>query len=283
MADERHWQVTTLTDPSAATEAAADLVTANPIAYSVFSTVTGSLHAEPNRYAAPRWYAVSDSDDTVVLVAMHTAPHPLHLPMAVPGAIAALADQIVSQGISLPGVNGPKAASEELSNRYLAATGQRIIRREGLGVYDLPVPAQTPWPIEGEHRLASESDLRLVASWVDDFLAETGDRMSDAETMARRQIRLGNVSLWIARDVPVSMCWASAPYSGVVRVSGVYTPPAERGNGYASGVVTAASRRQQDEGYTCMLYTELTNPTSNKIYRALGYRYLGEDLKLLFR
>lgn len=282
MANERRWHVRTLTDPSAAIEAATDLVAANPVAYSVFSTVTGSLATEPHRYAAPHWYAIKDGRGTVVLVAMHTAPLPLHLPMAVPGAVATLADHIASQRVSLSGVNGPLEGAEEFADRYLAATGRQIARRDGVGVYDLPVPVQPTRPVEGEHRIANESDLSLVTSWVHDFLAEVGDRPSEAEAMARRQLQVGNVSLWVARGVPVAMCWASAPYGGVVRISGVYTPPAERGHGYASGLVAAASRRQQEQGHTCMLYTDLANPTSNKIYRALGYRYLGDDVKLHF-
>jgi len=276
------WHVSELTDPAAAIECAAELVDADPVAYSVFSTVTASLLKEPSRFTDPRWWAVQDCAGQVSLLAMQTPPHPLHLPAHVPGTATALADHLLAAGDSVPGVNGPVAAVEEFTDRYLLASGTRVRGREAIGVYDLPVRARLPWPVAGEARLADESHVDLVASWVSAFMLETGDSLNDPEATARRQIGLGNVSLWVVDACPVAMWWASDAFGGVVRVSGVYTPRTHRGNGYASAVVVAASVREADKGHTCMLYTQLANPTSNKIYRTLGYRYLGEDLRLTF-
>ena len=61
--------------------------------------------------------------------------------------------------------------------------------------------------------------------------------------------------------------------SGTVRVGPVYTPTAERRRGYAGSAVAAASRRALGAGAArCMLFTDLANPTSNKIYAEVGYR-----------
>ncbi|HWC24569.1 MAG TPA: GNAT family N-acetyltransferase [Flexivirga sp.] len=282
MADGGQWRVRTVTDPAEARESAHALVAANPVAYSVFSTVTDSLIREPGRYADPLWFVVSDGDGLPALVSMQTAPHPLHLPESVPGAVTALAEHLLAAGADLDGVNGPQEAALEFADGYLPAVSKQISGREGMGVYDLPVPVELPWPVSGEHRMADASHLPLVSGWVSAFMEEIGDSAIDAEATARRQIAAGNVSLWTVHDRPVAMCWASAAFGGVVRVSGVYTPRAERGHGYASAVVHSASRQQQEQGHTCMLYTELANPTSNKIYRALGYRHLGNDLRLKF-
>lgn len=282
MTQRGEWRIRHVTEPDIAIDCARGLVSANPVAYSVFSTVTGSLLAEPSRYADPHWYVVEDAQRAVVLVAIHTDPHPLHLPEWVPGPVTALGEHLAATGRQLPGVSGPKDAALDFADAYLGATGRRIRGREGIGVYDLPVPVRLPRAVCGEHRQADESHLALVVSWVDAFLAETAEGTSDAEATARSQLAAGNVSLWVVDGRPVSMCWASAPYSGVVRVSGVFTPRADRGHGYASAVVAEASRRQQDRGHTCMLYTHLANATSNKIYRALGYRHRGDDLRLTF-
>lgn len=276
------WHVRPVTDASAAIERAADLVDANPVAYSVFSTVAASLVQEPTRFTDPRWWAVEDPSGQPALIAMQTPPHPLHLPQHVPGAAAALAGHLLATGARVSGVNGPRAAVEEFVDRYLPAARVRVRGREGIGVYDLPVRAHLPWPVEGGMRIADESDVALVASWVSAFMLETGDGLNDPEATARRQIGIGKVSLWVVDGRAVAMCWASDAFGGVVRVSGVYTPRSERGHGYASAVVAATSRREQDAGHICMLYTQLANPTSNKIYQALGYRYLGDDLRLTF-
>jgi predicted GNAT family acetyltransferase len=59
-----------------------------------------------------------------------------------------------------------------------------------------------------------------------------------------------------------------------VRINFVYTPPAHRGRGYASACVAALTRRMLDEGRRyCFLFTDLSNPTSNGIYRAIGYEH----------
>lgn len=283
MADGGQWQVRRVTDPRTARELAGGLVAADPVAYSVFSTVTDSLIRDPSRYADPLWLAISPSGGSLpVLVAMLTPPHSLHLPVSISGAVTALAAQLAGEGVDLPGVSGPQEAALEFADGYLPPMGKQITGREGIGVYDLPVPVELPWPVAGNHREADESHLPLVSSWVDAFMEETGSPAVDAEATARRQLAVGNVSLWVVDDRPVAMCWASASFGGVVRVSGVYTPRAERGQGYASAVVAAASRQQQELGHTCMLYTELANPTANKIYRALGYRYIGSDLRLKF-
>jgi predicted GNAT family acetyltransferase len=69
----------------------------------------------------------------------------------------------------------------------------------------------------------------------------------------------------------------------MARINAVYTPPDRRGNGYASACVAAASRHAQTAlASTCMLYTDLANPTSNKIYQALGYRAVADVQEWVF-
>ena len=65
---------------------------------------------------------------------------------------------------------------------------------------------------------------------------------------------------------------ANPPSFGVARVGPVYTPPAQRGRGWASNAVAEVSRRIQAEGAQVCLFTDQANPTSNKIYADLGYR-----------
>nr|WP_231924447.1 GNAT family N-acetyltransferase [Micromonospora chokoriensis] len=62
------------------------------------------------------------------------------------------------------------------------------------------------------------------------------------------------------------------PSFGVARIGPVYTPPAQRGRGWASNAVAEVSRRIQADGARVCLYTDQANLTSNKIYAALGYR-----------
>jgi predicted GNAT family acetyltransferase len=57
----------------------------------------------------------------------------------------------------------------------------------------------------------------------------------------------------------------------------VYTPESERRHGYAGSAVAAVSRRMLAAGARrTTLFTDVSNPTSNKIYAAVGYRPVAE-------
>ncbi|MEQ7125455.1 GNAT family N-acetyltransferase [Actinopolymorpha sp. B11F2] len=90
----------------------------------------------------------------------------------------------------------------------------------------------------------------------------------------RAELRVGErrAYLWEDGGEPVSYVGATNPAGGIVRVAPVYTPTDRRGRGYASALVAGVSQAALDAGATaCSLYTDLANPTSNKIYAAVGY------------
>ena len=64
------------------------------------------------------------------------------------------------------------------------------------------------------------------------------------------------------------------PSFGVARIGPVFTPRAHRGRGYASAGVAGVSKRLRDEGADVCLYTDQENPTSNKVYAAIGFEPL---------
>ncbi|MEX2660100.1 MAG: GNAT family N-acetyltransferase, partial [Acidimicrobiales bacterium] len=74
----------------------------------------------------------------------------------------------------------------------------------------------------------------------------------------------------------------SPPVAGVTRVQAVYTPEERRGCGYASACVAAVSEVALAAGRRCILYTDLGNPTSNGIYRNIGYQAVAEALRYRF-
>jgi predicted GNAT family acetyltransferase len=75
------------------------------------------------------------------------------------------------------------------------------------------------------------------------------------------------------------MAGAVPATGGVVRIGPVYTPPDRRARGYATACVEALSRSIVDAGDTAILYTQLANPTSNGIYRRIGYEPVLEVLR----
>jgi len=56
-------------------------------------------------------------------------------------------------------------------------------------------------------------------------------------------------------------------------ISSVYTPPEQRGRGYAGSVTAAVVDRLFAEGKKAIcLYTDLRNPLSNRCYAKIGFR-----------
>ena len=103
-------------------------------------------------------------------------------------------------------------------------------------------------------------------------------------TKARHRIEQGQLFMWKDQNKTVSMAGVSAPTRNGIRVNAVYTPPEYRGNGYASANVAATSQRQLEEGYSfCFLYTDASNPVSNKIYQRIGYEYVCNSAFYLFQ
>ncbi|MCY7395366.1 MAG: acetyltransferase, partial [Nocardioides sp.] len=103
------------------------------------------------------------------------------------------------------------------------------------------------------------------------------------EAMQRR-IAAGTVWLWEDADgEAVHLLGATTPAFGVVRIGPVYTPPAQRGRGWASNAVAEISRRTTLAGVRACLFTDQANPTSNAIYQALGYRAVTDTANLVRR
>jgi GNAT superfamily N-acetyltransferase len=137
-----------------------------------------------------------------------------------------------------------------------------------------PDPRST---VEGKADLARPQDSAVVASWIEAFLAETGQEpASHLETAVAAMIDQGDLHLWRIGEEPVSMAAVVARTLGNVRLSLVYTPPLQRRKGYAFACMGALTRRLLDEQFhTCCVHVRPGDSAAVALYAALGYRRLG--------
>ena len=280
---------TTTADPVEAKAWFAGLVEREPVALSVIASVADSLVADPTRFVDPRWWGGREGgpEGPVVAAFMHTPPHPVHVARATPEQAQQLARVLVGVQHETVGVGGDRECATAFAQAWVAARGGRAVTRMELGVFELPGAAVLPFEVPGGARLARPDDVDLVNGWMAAFAVEVeaghGGRPAGRATDLDPAVRGGRVLLWEHDGRPVSMAYTSAPNGGVVRVSGVWTPVEHRRHGYASAVVFELSRRQSGSGHRCMLYTDLANPTSNAIYRAIGYHRIGDQVTIDFR
>jgi predicted GNAT family acetyltransferase len=128
--------------------------------------------------------------------------------------------------------------------------------------------------------VAQAEHTELITKWMYNFEMDSFGQarpMDKTRAMVAQRIEQGDWHLWMVGDKPVSMCLFGRPIRNTCAVSGVYTPPEQRRNGYASACVAALSQKLLDDGFAyTTLFTDLANPTSNSIYMKLGYEPLAD-------
>jgi uncharacterized protein len=84
-------------------------------------------------------------------------------------------------------------------------------------------------------------------------------------------------------DEPVSFAGFGGRTPHGVRIGPVYTPPHLRRRGYASALVGNLTQELlAGDADFCFLYTDLDNPTSNRIYQDVGYDFVAESADYAF-
>jgi len=277
------------TDPAEFLAAASDHLAADPVISTVVTTVAHRMQAQRADGARPNsrdwWLVVSDDADRVVGAGMRTAPfapYPLFLlPMPDKAAIA-LASALHQRGEEVLGVNGALPAVQVFATELAKIVGGRVEVAQHTRLHELDELAP-PAPAPGGLQLATEDDLERVTEWFAAFMGDADEqagrtRGASAHDIPERaemlrKISAGSVWFWVDENgEPVHLTGTNPPSFGVARLGPVYTPPSQRGRGWASNAVADVSRRLQADGARVCLFTDQANPTSNKVYAALGYR-----------
>ena len=188
-------------------------------------------------------------------------------------------------------VNGALPAVDLCAAELARLSGGRVQVSQRMRLHELG-ELVWPAPVPGGLQAATEDDVELVLEWFGAFMGDADEQAcrprsasahdvpDRAEMLRRLQTRW--LWFWVTEaGEPVHLTGVSPPSFGVSRVGPVYTPLAQRGRGWASNAVAEISRRIQAEGARVCLFTDQANPTSNKIYAALGYQSVVDMANLL--
>lgn len=205
---------------------------------------------------------------------------------ALPAGFATAVDAAVAAAD--PGVdaaNGPVPEVEAFAAARTARTGAavRVAMRERLFRLGTLTP---PSGVPGAARPAQEHDLDLLTDWTVAFAQEALSGLrppSDPRPHVRTVLAHGGPTLWEVDGEPVAFAAARPPVAGMSRVGPVYTPPAHRRRGYGGAVTAAAAQWALDRGVAHVaLFTDLANPTSNRLYPRLGFEPVLDALEVRF-
>jgi uncharacterized protein len=270
-----------LHDPVAFLEAAGPLLLEDEARHNLILGIVGTLRDHPSLYEG---YFLWLADEGGVQGAAVRTP-PYNLALARPRSREAL--EALAAGIDddLPGVVGAQPEAESFARAWAARTGAtpRTVRGQGVFMLDRvePVP-----DIRGQMRYAMPEDRRQLIAWWDAFTEEAiGEDAvglgSETAVDHRFDAASAGIVLWDDGE-PVSFAAYGNPTPHGVRIGPVYTPPDRRGNGYASALTAALSERLLGTYRFCFLFTDLANPTANRIYERIGYRRVCEAAEIAF-
>ncbi|WP_274565153.1 GNAT family N-acetyltransferase [Streptomyces spiramyceticus] len=273
------WTFTDDLDEYLATAGAA--VAARPAENTLLLTIAETLRrrgSDAYGEGAPRfgWWRGADGGVDGALV--WTPPHAVMVGAVPAEAVAPLAEACGIFGS--PAVSAERETAEALAAEWrragVAATTvveQRLYR---LAELTPPVPAPP-----GRARVATAADRELLVDWVNAFRRDTGQPAPGAGRAVDDRVSYGGLTLWEHEGTPVSMAGVSRPAAGTVRVAPVYTPPEQRGRGYAAAVTAAVSGAALEAGAEeVLLFTDLANPTSNGVYQRIGYRPVADRVEI---
>jgi hypothetical protein len=260
---------------------------------SVASRIRDQLEAGvPWTAGVPCWFATFVDGGQVVSSAMRTAPfgeYPAYLmPMSDDCAVL-LARTLLDRDEPVLGANGALPAVQVFCEEMARATGKRATVGQHTRLFELG-ELKAPPEVNGRLRPARTDEQDVVTAWYHAFMADADEQAGRAPGSSphespepdemRRRIERGRIFVWEVEGVPVHVTAATDPAFGVSRIGPVYTPGEHRGRGYASRAVYEVSKGLLESGARACLFTDQANPTSNRIYEALGYERLADMANL---
>ncbi|TCJ86648.1 UNVERIFIED_ORG: hypothetical protein EDC93_1011325 [Bacillus cereus] len=194
--------------------------------------------------------------------------------------IVELAKELTKVYPNVPGLIGNKKVVQRLAEEIAAIENKKTNVAMEQGIYELK-QVQKKWNGDGIFREVSSEELPLIEQWIYQFCEDVKLPTTKEEAKETAHTLITNRCLF-GLEVEgnlVSVAAKTRPTTNNITVNFVYTPKEARKKGYASSCVAALSQRMLDGGYkTTTLYTDLANPTSNKIYQEIGYEQIAESV-----
>jgi predicted GNAT family acetyltransferase len=261
-------------------------LTENEDVYSLFYGVLQGIKA--GRYENP-FMATIEVNDRIVALFQMTPPHPLNLIIIdetkTDDILTLVAHELSKRKLPIQSAVGVKSVVTAFSEKWQETTKcvARLLMDQGL--YRLDQVDQSLEKNPGSWRYATKDEAPLLAQWFKAFEKDTGLKNSPVEAIKEKVNQFladEEVFFWEDQGKIVSMMKKARPSERGVTVSFVYTPPQERKKGYARTMVAAGSEELLKTYDFCVLYTDMMNPTSNKIYQEIGYRKIADSIHIEF-
>jgi len=270
-------------------ERAGTLLQADEARHNLILALAWLLHDRPEVYPEFGLWVVEEAGAPAA-AALITPPFNLVLADADPRALSPLVLAVRDSGLTVPGVVGNRPTVDRFNEVWGLSAGVGPKLRMAQGVFALGRVRPTG-PVPGVPRSAVPEDRALVVEWMAAFNAEALPEEPDEPWRRERMVdhrlnpQVTDAGFWVWEDEgeAVSLVGFGGPTPGGARLGPVYTPPRSRRRGYGTALVAAVSGWLLEHGRRrCFLYTDLANPTSNAIYRRIGYEQVAESAEFAY-
>ncbi|GAA1655670.1 GNAT family N-acetyltransferase [Actinoplanes couchii] len=191
-----------------------------------------------------------------------------------PDQADSLAAHLIATGHRPPSAGGDRSTAENFTDAWRRHTGTTPTVRVRLILHRLATltPPQPKPP--GRGRPATAADHDHLLQWCRDLAVDLHEDVTvDDTTWPGTRFAEKTYTFWQNPDgEDVAMAGVTPMIGGQIRVDPVYTPRRHRRHGYGAAVTTEVTRAALAAGATdVVLFTDAGNPTSNALYRRLGY------------
>lgn len=224
--------------------------------------------------------AVIDQGE-VVGVAVRTPPWKLLVTPMPDGGLDLLLPELLARDRELPAVMLGTDLEAGFVDRWTTSTGATATRGVPQRLYVLEA-LQMPTG-NGSLRRAGPNDQALATRWAHAFAADVESPMpTDIGEVVGRHIEQQHLYLWDVDGEVCAMAVGAVRGLSTARIGLVYTPPELRGRGFGSLVTAHLAKHLQGVATHIALFAETQNPTSNRIYQAIGFRAVADRIDVSF-
>jgi predicted GNAT family acetyltransferase len=256
--------------------------------------IIGAVQAGEYRDRAPFFAVVHEgpvaNSDSIVAIALRTPPFPVLIALTPGAANREAARLLVAElhrvfGAEIAGFNADARIGPPYVEAWAELTGVEAVVHMQLRIFKCSAVKPTA-RVAGIGRSATTGDRGVLETMATGFYRDALPDEYDpktVETFVERNLTAHpsqrGLLLWDVNGEVVSMAAYTGPTLHGIRIGAVYTPPEHRSHGYASACVAELTRQLLQQGREfCFLFTDLSNPTSNKIYREIGYEPVSDHV-----
>lgn len=252
-----------------------------------FSLFLGVLERiKAGAYENPYLATIEENGQLLAIFQM-TPPHPLNIIFVDENQISTCTDlsitELIKHAIPVESIISVKEWAILFAQKWQEKTGGSYSLLMDQGLYRLDKVEESLEISPGTWRYATANDALLIEKWYSQFEQDTrlpNTAPVEIKKRVKAMLDLKEVFLWENQGETVSMMKKARPTAKGVTVSLVFTPAEKRRKGYGRTMVAAVSKELLKEFKFCVLYTDMHNPTSNKIYQEIGYKKLVDSIHL---